>query len=196
MIKYIKATYDINNVDKLRFGGKDLRDFKAMVETVMHQYHKHLPHSQRGNWEMGTGGYDEWYWIRYCGVQICSCIAGDVEIDYSGNDYESAMAIRQYAQLFAKMCDYGYDYITAYSVVENLEFGDEVDLLLTDDGYEVYSWMDEVSFGSAFEPKECMFIQVDEGSINGKEVAYTGDIESEDEFEIEKARLLKELSNK
>jgi hypothetical protein len=85
-----------------------------------------------------------------------------------------------------------FDNRTALEIAEMLDYGDEIDAE-TSDGLYFSSWLDTVSFGSAWQPKVCMFIQVDDYDTD-KCIFYAGEIESYGEFKLAKQQMIEKLS--
>lgn len=78
------------------YRGKDLSDFKLMLKA----FDNNGRHAQRGNWEIGRGGYDMWYEIYYNKVPVIRCINGNVEVETEGYEDYAKLTAEQYGDTY------------------------------------------------------------------------------------------------
>ena len=78
------------------YRGKDLSDFKLMLKA----FDNNGKHAQRGNWEIGRGGYDMWYEIYYNKVPVIRCINGNVEVEIEGYEDYAKLTAEQYGDTY------------------------------------------------------------------------------------------------
>ena len=78
------------------YKGKDLSDFKLLLKA----FDNNGRHAQRGNWEIGRGGYDMWYEIYYNKVPVIRCINGNVEVETEGYEDYAKLTAEQYGDTY------------------------------------------------------------------------------------------------